>query len=260
MKKTNTAVMALFLCLNACLNDTPGENGPDNRPALVRSIETAHRKTEFLRHENVSFDLELNWQGRAPLRAGILQRTDGTRIRIRKENGSDILFDGRYGWSASATGQDPDARFDLFAWHYFFCLPWKLSDPGVRWQPLPDRVFENLPCTSGRLTFTPGTGDAPDDWFLVFSDKKEGLLRGAIYVVTFGGKSIAAAEKEPRSILYGDFRPVEGINIAHTWTFYSWHTDSLDNKREIGTAVIRNVRFSDEQPESFEVPAGAQKI
>lgn len=260
MKKRMIAAAGLLLCLNSCLNDPPGENGPDNRPPLVQATETAHRKTEFLSHENVSFDLELNWQGRAPLRASILQRTDGTRIRMRKQNGSDILFDGNACWLAPAAQQDPEARFDLFAWHYFFCLPWKLSDPGVRWQPLPDRVFENLPCSSGRLTFAPGTGDAPDDWFLVFSDKKEGLLRGAVYVVTFGGKKIEAAEKEPRSILYGDFRQVDGIPIAHAWKFYSWHTDSLDNKKEIGAAAIRNVQFSDEQPESFAVPAGAQKI
>ena len=251
---------ALLLFLSACLNDPSGRDANDTRPAVVRAAETAHRIEEFRARETVSFDLELHWNGRNALQATILQRTDGTRIRVRKQNGGDILFDGSDGWLTPAAQQDPDARFDLFAWHYFFCLPWKLSDPGVRWQPLPDRVFENLPCTSGRLTFKPGTGDAPDDWFLIFSDKKAGLLRGAVYVVTFGGKALEAAEKEPRAIFYSDFRPVDGIPVAHAWKFYSWNTDSLEDKKELGTAVISNVHFDDEKPEDFAVPAGAAKI
>lgn len=255
----NAPGFILLLFLSACQNDTPDESLPDNRPELVRAVEAAHQKEDFLAHQTVAFDIELTWHGQPTLQATILQRTDGTRIRIRKQNGNDILFDGEQSWLV-ADQQDPDARFDLFTWHYFFCLPWKLSDPGTRWQPLPDRVFEDLPCNSGRLTFAPGTGDAPDDWFLVFSDKKDGLLRGAVYVVTFGGKAVEIAEKEPRAIFYSDFRPVDGIPIAHVWKFYSWQTDSLEEKKTLGTAVISNVRFADEQPEDFAVPTGARKI
>ncbi len=257
MKKT--IGLAWLLLVSACLNDTPEGNGKDQRPELVRATETAHHKEDFLSHEVVWFDMALNWQGR-PLQATVVQRTNGTRIRIRKQNGSDILFDGSEDWLAPATQQDADARFDLFAWHYFFCLPWKLSDPGARWQPLSERVFEGISCNTGRLRFAPGTGDAPDDWFLVFSDKKEGLLRGAVYVVTFGGKTLEAAEKEPRAVYYSDFRMVDGIPIAHKWTFYRWITDSLEDKKQIGSAIISNIRFADERPEDFAVPAGAQKI
>lgn len=256
----NIRSLLFLLSFSACLNDTPDPTSQNNSPELVRATETAHRKNDFLARETVCFDMELTWHGQPTLQATILQRTDGTRIRVRKQNGSDILFDGTQGWLAPAAQEDPDARFDLFTWHYFFCLPWKLSDPGTRWQPLPDRVFEGLPCNSGRLTFAPGTGDAPDDWFLVFSDKKEGLLRGAVYVVTFGGKTLETAEKEPRAIFYSDFHPVDGIPIAHAWKFYSLHTDSLEQKKELGTAVIRNVRFADESPDDFAVPPGAKKI
>lgn len=257
MKNIHGFLVLLFL--SACQNDAPDEAVRENLPTLVRATETAHRKGDFLARETVSFDIELTWRDQKNLRATILQRTDGTRIRVRKGNGSDILFDGDQSW-LTANQDDPDARFDLFTWHYFFCLPWKLSDPGTRWQPMPDRVFEELPCNSGRLTFAPGTGDAPDDWFLVFSDKKDGLLRGAVYVVTFGGKAVEAAEKEPRAIFYSNFHPVDGIPIALVWKFYCWQTDSLEGKKELGTAIIRNVRFDEERPEDFAVPTGARKI
>ena len=252
--------LLLLFFLPACQSDAPDERQQENRPELVRSIETAHRKSDFLSHEVVAFDMELNWRGKPTLRANILQRTDGTRICIRKETGTAVLFDGSDSWLAKTLQFDAEARYDLFTWHYFFCLPWKLADPGARWQPLPERVFEKMPCSTGRLTFAPGTGDSSDDWFLVFSDKKDGLLRGAVYVVTYGGKDIEAAEKGPRAIHYSDFRPVDGIPVAHAWKFYGWNTDSLGNKIQLGEAVIRNVRFADEGSEDFSVPAGASKI
>jgi hypothetical protein len=244
----------------SCISDPPEEALSDKRAALVRTVESAHRKDDLLKYETVSFDLELQRRNQPVLHATIVQRTDGTRVRIRKENGSDILFDGQDSWLSPAISSDPEARFDLFAWHYFFCLPWKLSDPGARWQSLPDRVFEQLDCSAGRLSFVPGTGDSSDDWFLVFSDKREGLLRGAVYVVTFGGKPVETAEKKPRSIVYTDFRRVAGIPVAHQWKFYEWNTDSLDDRREAGSAVIRNVRFADERPGDFAVPPEAVKI
>ena len=259
MKKTYA--LLLLLPFAACLDDAPeAPNDKESRPELIRAVETAHHKNDFHSHETVAFDLELDWRGKAPLRCGIVQRTDGTRIRVRKDDGSDILFDGNNAWSAGNTPDAPETRFDLFAWHYFFCLPWKLADPGARWQPMPDRVFDGRLCSAGRLTFAPGTGDSANDWFLVFSDKKDGLIRGAVYVVTYGGKDIETAEKGPRSIEYSDYRPVDGIPIAHKWAFYGWNTDSLDSKTRLGEARIRNVRFADENPETFAVPGDARKI
>lgn len=254
----NLYCLLLFL-LPACQADGPDEPIPDTRPELVRAVETAHRKNDCWSREIVSFDLELNWRGQPSWRANVTQRTDGTRIRIKKSDGSDMLFDGETNWLAG-TESDADARFDLYAWHYFFCLPWKLTDPGAACQPLPDRVLEGAVCSTARLSFAPGTGDTPDDWFLIFSDKKEGLLRGALYVVTFGGKTPEAAGKEPQAIFYSDYRLADGIPVAHAWKFYRWHTDGLEEKEELGDAVIRNVRFAKEAPDDFTVPAGARKM
>ena len=100
MKSIPAAI--LLLLLTACRNDTPDNAGPDRRPALIRDTETAHHKNDFLARETVSFDLELHRRGRPSLQASVLQRTDGTRIRIRKANGSDVLFDGTAGWLAPA--------------------------------------------------------------------------------------------------------------------------------------------------------------
>lgn len=254
----NTLKLLLLLPFAACLDDAPDPVTPGEQPELVRTVEAAHHKSDFLGHETVAFDLDLRWRDREHLLCNITQRTDGTRIRVRRGDGSDILFDGSHAWMTGT--RTAEARFDLFAWHYFFCLPWKLADPGAQWQPMPDRIFNKRPCSAGRLTFAPGTGDSAKDWFLVFSDKKDGLIRGAVYVVTYGGKDIEAAEKGPQSIEYGDYRPVDGIPVAYTWNFYGWNTDSLDSKTKLGEAHIRNVRFADEDSTMFARSSRAVKI
>ncbi len=252
----------LFLLLAcgfiACKNDPPVQI-PDTRTDLVKTAETGQKKADFLQHEVVSFDLALSRESEVPLQATVLQRTDGTRIRVQKNNGSLLLFDGVNGWLAAAQS-DANARYDLFTWHYFFCLPWKLSDPGTQWQALPDRTLEQHDCHAARLTFSDGTGDSPDDWFVVFTDKQEGYVRRAIYIITFGGTDSEEAAKAPHAIFYDDFRVVEGIPIAHRWKFYEWQTEGLAGKKEIGAAVISNVRFSEETDTDFAVPAGAVKI
>ena len=256
---TALATVLLSACLVACKNDPPVQI-PDTRPDLVKTAEVGQKKADFLSHENVSFDLMLTQEGKPGLQASVLQRTDGTRIRVQKSNGSTLLFDGANGWLVSNGQPDPNARFDLFTWHYFFCLPWKLSDPGTHWQILPDRTLEGRDCHAARLTFGDGTGDSPNDWFVVFTDRQEGCVRAAIYIVTFGSLSVEAAAKEPRAIFYDDFRSVEGIPIAHRWTFYEWNTEGLEGKKRLGSAVISNVRFSEETEAVFAVPEGAAKM
>lgn len=251
----------ILLFYAACANDSPAPSANQEPPsALVRAVESAQQLETFRSRETISFDVQLTWRGQTTFEANVLQRTDGTRIRVRKQDGAELIFDGKNSWIAPAGREYPRARFDLFTWHYFFCMPWKLSDPGTHWQDLPDRVFEGIRCRSSRLSFAPGTGDAPDDWYLVFSDTENGLLLGAVYIVTYGGKEIKEAEKEPHAIVYGDFRDIDGVPVAHTWTFYNWHTDSLDKREKLGGAVISNVRFADEQEPDFAVQAWAEKI
>lgn len=39
---------------------------------------------------------------------------------------------------------------------------------------------------TAKLTFEKGIGDAPDDWYVVYTDPENNTMQAAAYIVTFG--------------------------------------------------------------------------
>ena len=130
------------------------------QPEGIRLAEAGHQKTAVLNKGTLAFDI--SWSDRPGATARISQRVDGSAIYIRYASGTETWWDRKNVWIRRAAGDTlsaRQARYDLRAWHYFACLPYKLRDPGVQWQAMPDRTLDGQVCTVGRLTFRPGTGD-----------------------------------------------------------------------------------------------------
>lgn len=231
-----------------------------SRPEAIRLAETGHRKADLPAKRTISFDLQ--WRDRPGSPARVTQRADGSAIHVRYASGTQAWWDSRHAWLLPAPGDTvrlEQARYDLRAWQYFLTLPYKLNDPGTHWQTLNDRTLDNRSCSVGRLRFDPGTGDSPDDWFVVFVDRDSALVRAAAYVETLGRRTTGQAAKTPRMIRYLDYRPVDGIPFAHRWAFRGWETDSLGEGEPIGEAVLSNLRL-DVSDAVFRIPAGAERM
>lgn len=230
------------------------------KPESIRLTEAGHQKELFLHYTTLSFDIQ--WSDRPGDTARLTQRTDGSAQHIRYASGTQTWWDRRNVWVLPAPGDTfsaAQARYDLRAWHYFACLPYKLRDPGVQFQPMPDRTLDGRPCAVGRLTFRPGTGDTPDDWFAVFTDREAGLLRAAAFITTLDQYSVEAASKVPQMIRYRDYKTVAGIPVAHSWIFTVWQTESLDRGRELRRASLSDIRFG-AADSVFVLPAAARKM
>ncbi|MBK8967542.1 MAG: hypothetical protein R3D58_05330 [Saprospiraceae bacterium] len=253
-------VLSLTLFLTACADDPPldfpekssadATSAQDHRPEGIRLTETGHQKASISGKETLAFDLE--WSNRNGLKASLIQRMDGSAIHIRYTSGTQAWWDGRRVRLEPAPGDTisaAQARFDLRAWHYWSCLPYKLSDPGTRWQALPDRTLDGRVCAVGRLSFEPGTGDTPDDWFAVFTDRKSHLIRAAFFVATFNHDSKIEAAKTPQMIRYQDYNFTRGVPVARRWVFSGWQTDSLEGSVPLGEVFITNVRFGVDETE-----------
>lgn len=224
--------------------NTSAEEEDDLRPAAIRLAEAGHHKSEMQPKSVLAFDIF--WSNRNAMRAQLTQRIDGSAIYIRYASGTQAWWDSREVHFSPVPGDtltQEQARFDLRAWHYWSCLPYKLNDPGTHWQVLPDRTLGTQACAVGRLTFDPGTGDTPDDWFAVFIGRDDQLVQGAAYVATFDHASASEAAKSPNMIRYGDYRLVDGIPMAHRWSFTGWQTETLGSGAALGAAVISNIRF-----------------
>jgi len=220
----------------------------------IAMIEKAHHKTEFLNHKAIVMDMEINFGGKERLDAEVTFLTNSTKGKLELKDSSFIYFSNDKVFHSTNLKNEKAARFDAYTWMYFLLFPTKLSDEGTVWSDVEELQLNSETFNTQKLTFKPDTGDAPDDWYVVYSDPKTHLIEYAGYIVTVN-KSKAKAELDPHAIGYSDFENIDGVPIATTWTFYEWNkTDGL--KAEIGDATLSNIRFISPNDETFKVPDG----
>ncbi len=208
--------------------------------SLVTMIEQEHNKLAFLDKKNVSFDINLEFGGKKRLEGRITLSTDSRNGKIESKDGNVIIFkDGDVFCSRGMEGNR--ARFAAYTWSYFFMFPYKLSDEGTNWKTYENGKLKDQIYDAQKLTFDKGIGDAPDDWYIVYSDKDTHLINTAAYIVT-AGATLEEAEKDPHAIEYCDYKEVAGIPIASTWRFWGWQPEQ-GLTDQLGNAQISNISF-----------------
>lgn len=235
----------------------PTTPAPDPAPPYVAQLETAHHKAEFLAKEAVQFDIVLTFGGKERLNGTITALTNSTQARIDYADGRRVLYKDNTVYAPAAMAE-PDkqksTRFGAYTWPYFFLFPYKLNDPGTQWAPYTNNVLQGKTYEAQKLTFEAGTGDDPGDWYITYADPASHLVEVAAYIVT-AGKTQAEAEEDPHAVQYSDYKLVDGIPIAHQWTFWAWRTEA-GLTDQLGAATISNVRFIQPDATTFAVPEG----
>lgn len=213
-----------------------------NKSEFVSEIEKAANVDQFKKEEVISFNIELIFGGKSSFKGEIISATNSSWIKIIKDDGTQMLFDGEKVWLSPADKNYKGARFDIFTWQYFFMAPFKLSDKGTQWKELGLQNYSaNNLLPSAQLTFENGTGDASGDYYVVYKNANN-LINAMGYIVTYGGKTVTEAEKNAHAIVYGDYKKINNIPIAHEWFFHNWNKEN-GVSNEIGSAKIYNVKF-----------------
>lgn len=225
-----------------------------NGNSFTQSIEKAHNKEIFLNKNAVSYEVEVAFGGNTILEGTITQLTNGGKIRIDKKDGTKIIFDGNQAFLCPKDKQDPMARFHIFTWSYFFSFPYKLNDEGTKWGSVVNKNWGNMKFMypTSKLTFAKGTGDAPDDWYVLYKNPNTDILEGSAYIVSFG-KGVKEAEKEPHAIKFNDFITIENVPFATNWTFHLWN-DSEGYGDQIGEVKLSNIKFLENTRALFNKP------
>ena len=226
---------------------------------FVKDIEKAVKIDKFQKQEAISFDIDLIFGGKSSLKGTVISATNSAWVKLIKEDGTIVLFDGDKVWLKSEAKNNSRARFDVLTWQYFMMATYKLSDPGTIWENLGTLNYDaNTKLPASKLTFKSGTGDASDDYYVVYKNQ-ENLIKAMGYIVTFGGKSVANTEKSAHAIVYDDYQSVKGVNIAHQWYFHNWNikTGIAD---QIGEAKITNITFLKANEVDHQKPEGAVEV
>jgi len=222
---------------------------------VIKAVEIAHNKDAFMNQEIIKFDIDLNFGGQDRLDATMYISSDSKYVRIDKNDGSSLVYDGEKVWLTPEDAEAKGARFDMFTWSYFFALPYKIDDEGTITELLDESETQKII----RLTFEKGTGDAPDDWYEVYVNKENYRIDYAGYIVTFGGTDVEKAAENAHAIGYEDYQELNGISIAHKWKFYNY-SNTVDTSTVIGDAELTNLEFIAMDESLFDKPEGSKKI
>lgn len=234
MNKIALALTAIILTAVGCKSNKENLKFTDK-------VENAHHKQDFLAKEAVQFNLKLEFGGKERMDAKFTTLTNSTEGVIEFKNGSKIIFNKDKVYYSATIPNEESVRFDAFTWSYFFLFPYKLSDPGTIWNAYANKEKDLENYNTEKLTFKSGTGDAPDDWYVVYANKKTNLLEKAAYIVSVkAGKE--EAEKDPHAIQYLDYKTVDGIPMATKWVFWGWE-DGKGLTNELGLATLSDIKF-----------------
>ncbi len=221
-------------------------------PKLTQQIETAHKKDLFLSKSVISYKLNVKFGGQDYLNAKITQTVNGDKIKMEKASGEILLFDGKNVYTNLKDSDLKSARFDIFTWPYFFNLPYKLNDTGTVWTQFEDKIFNGKNVSTGKLSFKANTGDAPDDWYVIYKDPVKNYLVGVAYIVTFGEKNKAEAEKHPSGLKYIDFKEIDGIPMATKLFWCGWDSKNGFLKDIHGEGTVSEIGFSNFDEKIFQ--------
>ncbi|MEM9546515.1 MAG: hypothetical protein AAGA77_11120 [Bacteroidota bacterium] len=214
-----------------------------DHPPFVSNMEVAHKKTKLLENGMVCFNLDMTF-GKSSSTMKIFTTPTSSAIRVdKKEGASTVVLDGKIFTDAEEQRWDGE-RFGVYTYQYFFMAPYKFSDEGTIWTRLPDMELEGKITNRAKLTFESGTGDAPDDWYIVHSDPETNRVEYIAYIVTAGGTTVEEAEKSIRIIKYSDYDVVDGVPFAFKWEFFNYSfEDGLGDK--VGEGILKNVEMMD---------------
>jgi hypothetical protein len=254
----------LALAAGACRKAEPPRDEAAPAPAetadagFAGPIERAHGLAAWRSHPAFGSGLTVEFGGRPMIEGRMLFRIDLGATRLELADGTVVVFDGTSAWVSPAGSNLPRARFHALTWPYFVAAPMKLSDPGTHLEPLGSRQLQGETFDAARLTFDPGTGDSPDDWYVLYRDPGSGLLRAMAYIVTYD-RSAAEAEAEPHAITYHDFAEVDGVKLATAWKLWNWNEAEGIVGEPIGQARLADSRFLQPDLGAFDRVEGARE-
>lgn len=266
----NLYFLLFLLLLFSCKNDPKNTSVETEETAakekkanparnLAQTIAATHHQQDFFNNEAVAFDIVINFEGKERLKGRVTMLTNSTKIKIEKEDGTTLVYNGEDVFLYPEQNNYEGARFDMFTWPYFFAMPFKLTDEGTQWQEKKERKLDSTNYQTAKLTFKGNVGDAPDDWYIIYADKRTDLLKAAAYIVTFG-KDVETAEENPHAIVYDRYFTVKSVPVAKYWKFYNWSEKKGIYGESIGDAEISKLKYFPAEEATFNIPESAVKV
>ena len=171
-------------------------------------------------------------------------------------------WDGKDAW---VTKKDTASfEFNLRFWAltpiYFLAQPFNFDGAGVKLEKLADKELDGVTFDAVKISFESGTGDAPDDYYINYYDKKSHELKALRYIVSYP-KYFKNGGNSPEKIMtLHDFTTVDGIRLPTSYKTYMLSKE--EGKGEHVTDItVSKIKFVPQANDTnFEIPKGAHII
>lgn len=261
--KTGLFFLLISTYLIACQGSEPTNTTNEapyveNENEFVAAVEKAHKKQAFLSKKAIQANIHLFFRGKERMNAVLTMLPNSTKAILDFKDGNRLQYVDDKVYYSPNTEVTKKLRFNAYTWPYFFIFPYKLSDEGTVWTAFEQDTLQGKSYLTQKLNFKAGTGDDPDDWYIVYADKETKLIDVGAYIVT-ANKTQEEAEQDPHAIQYLDYKEVDGIPIATKWLFWGWRKEGGLTEK-IGNAELTNIQFIEVEESYFEPAEGFKEL
>ncbi|MEO1335653.1 MAG: hypothetical protein AAFV29_08410 [Myxococcota bacterium] len=214
---------------------------------IAQSIQAHGGLSAWLSSGTIGFNFDYAPLAKPGRRMFTRSQVDLWRSRaIQKElgNGADahLGWDGQKAWIVPNAEAFPvRARFWATTPYYFVGMPFVLADPGVHFEQLPDETLKGQTYRVVKASFAPGTGDSPDDYYVVYVPPTTHRVEALRYIVAYPGFFKKGKHSKEKLMRYTDYRQVQGLQFAHVLDTYRWSDKGMGEK--VTSIAVSEVRM-----------------
>ena len=133
-----------------------------------------------------------------------------------------------------------------------------IADPGARYERLDSAELDEATYDLVKITFATGTGDSPDDYYILYLHPETHRLAALRYVVAYPGFFPDGGHTPEKLMRYTDWRPVGELYLAHTLDTYAYDAESGTPGEKVTSIAVRDVQLAQPIPaDAFAPPEDA---
>lgn len=194
------------------------------------------------------------------------QTIDTWSNRARHTSATDSTahfgWTGKIAWvqAADSTAFAYDTKFWALTPIYFLGQPFILDGAGVNLELLPKTVYKEVSQDVVKVTFDAGTGDAPDDYYILYFQEDTHLLSAIRYIVSYPAYFEDGGHLPEKFMEVIGAETVDGIRFPTSYKTH-WLTDDAKPGAYITKIEVSDIHFRQQlNKDFFAVPKGAKVL
>ena len=172
---------------------------------------------------------------------------------------AEFGWDGTRAWQTTKDSAlwTYNTRFWSTTPYFFLAQPFVLTGAGTQLESLGTKTHNGQAYDAVKVTFAPGTGDAPDDYYIAYFHPETHRQEVIRYIVSYPGYFAKGQHLPEKMMTLHDFTTVDGITFPTAYKTH-WLTEDERAGEHITDIAVSRIKFRPELEKThFEVPADA---